>query len=326
MYMLNELMYAQGAQKLVSHNANVRENEKVLVVADYPMATIATRVAKAARACGAEVVVSFMAPREWDCQEPPSMIASAMLEADVIFSPVSVSIAWSRALRNALDKGARSILMTDFNDEIFTSPALLKTDFKAREKLCRSYADALTRGTSVTLTSPKGTELNFSIKGRKGNIVSSLPGSGETGSAPNIEVNVIPLEGTASGVVVIDECIPYLGIGILETPVTCVVESGFVVDISGGKVAEVLKANLESHNDPNCYNFAELGIGLNPNARITGTMLEDEGVLGTIHFAIGMNKTIGGDTLAPIHYDLIMGEPTIALDGGVVQTGRQVFV
>ena len=138
------------------------------------------------------------------------MISAAMLEADVIFSPVTVSIAWSRALRNALDKGARSILMTDFNDGIFTSPALLKTDFKDRAALCRMYADILTGGTSVSLTSPKGTELEFSVEGRKGNIVSSLPGPGETGSAPNIEVNVIPLEGTANGVVIIDQCIPIL--------------------------------------------------------------------------------------------------------------------
>lgn len=93
--MLKELIYAEGAQKLVSHNANVRENEKVLVVADYPMADIAARVANAARACGAEVVVSYMAPREWGCQEPLVMIAVVMLEADVIFSPVTVSIAWS---------------------------------------------------------------------------------------------------------------------------------------------------------------------------------------------------------------------------------------
>lgn len=324
--MLKELIYVDGARKLVSHNANVRENETVLVVADYPMADIAARVANAARACGAEVVVSFMAPRAWDCQEPPAMIAAAMLEADVIFSPVTVSIAWSKALRNALNRGARSILMTGFTDEIFTRPALLDTDFKARSSLCRVYADALTQAATVTLTSPRGTDLSFSAEGRKGNIVSSMPGPGETGAAPNIEVNVIPLEGTANGIVIFDECIPHLGIGILETPLTCVVEDGFVIEISGGKEADLLRDNLASHNDPNCYNVAELGIGLNPNARISGTKLEDQGVLGTIHLAVGMNKTMGGKTAAPIHYDLIMGEPAVFLDGELVQSGRRVFI
>ena len=56
-------------------------------------------------------------------------------------------------------------------------------------------------------------------------------------------------------------------------------------------------------------------MGLNPNARLTGEMLEDEGVMGTIHIGIGTSHTLGGEIVAPTHYDLLMWEPTIAVDG-----------
>ena len=60
-------------------------------------------------------------------------------------------------------------------------------------------------------------------------------------------------------------------------------------------------------------------LGLNPNARLTGEMLEDEGVMGTIHIGIGTSHTLGGEIVAPTHYDLIMWEPTIRVDDQIVQ-------
>ena len=87
-----------------------------------------------------------------------------------------------------------------------------------------------------------------------------------------------------------------------------------------------MRAALDVHNDRNCFNVAELGIGLNPNARLTGCMLDDEGVLGTIHIGIGTSHTLGGFVVAPTHYDLLMWDPTIEIDGQVVQKGAEVLV
>ena len=63
-----------------------------------------------------------------------------------------------------------------------------------------------------------------------------------------------------------------------------------------------------------------------PNARLTGEMLEDEGVMDTIHIGIGTSHTLGGKIVAPTHYDLLMWEPTISVDGRVVQRDREVLV
>ena len=118
---------------------------------------------------------------------------------------------------------------------------------------------------------------------------------------------------------------PYLGIGILEEPIVCTMERGYITRMEGGPEADRLREYLSSFGDHNCFNVAELGVGLNPNARLTGEMLEDEGVLGTIHIGIGTSHTLGGEIVAPTHYDLLMWEPTIEVDGRVVQQDKEVF-
>jgi leucyl aminopeptidase (aminopeptidase T) len=247
-----------------------------------------------------------------------------MANADVIFSPVRISITHTRAMRAALEAGARVCMMTAYTDRIMTSPALLETDFEAQARVCRRLGRAFTSGSSLRLSSPRGTDLRFSIEGREANVLTNVPDPGELAPVPDIEVNVVPVTGSAEGVLVADASIPYLGIGILDTPVRCTVEGGRVTRIEGGAQADVFRAHLESFRDEACYNVAELGVGLNPNARLTGEMLEDEGVLGTIHVGIGTSFTLGGEIVAPTHYDLLMWEPTIEVDGRVVQQSRDV--
>ena len=59
----------------------------------------------------------------------------------------------------------------------------------------------------------------------------------------------------------------------------------------------------------NARNLGELGIGLNPRARIVGNILEDEKVFETCHIALGSNYD--EDAKAMIHLDGIIYKPTI---------------
>ena len=76
----------------------------------------------------------------------------------------------------------------------------------------------------------------------------------------------------------------------------------------------MLKADLAAKQDPNVYNIAEMGVGLNPQCRFMGFMLEDEGVYGSAHIGIGTSITLGGVVKASCHYDLIMKDATIVAD------------
>jgi leucyl aminopeptidase (aminopeptidase T) len=315
----------RGARRLVEVNGRVAEGDSVVIVTDPEMERYATLIADAARDRGALVTTCLMPVRRQDGEEPPEPVARAMAEARVIFSPVSISITHTRAMRAALEAGARAILMTAYTDEILTSPALLETDFHQQATVCRRIGDAFTAGKQVRLTSPKGTDLTFSIDGRRANVLTNVPDPGQLAPVPDIEVNVVPVTGSASGILVADASIPYLGIGILEDPVVCTMQEGFITRMEGGAEADRLRVYLSSFGDHNCFNVAELGVGLNPNARLRGEMLEDEGVLGTIHIGIGTSHTLGGEIVAPTHYDLLMWEPIIEVDGRVIQRNKEVI-
>ena len=61
-------------------------------------------------------------------------------------------------------------------------------------------------------------------------------------------------------------------------------------------------------------NLAEFGIGMNPVAKITGNVLEDEKVKNTCHFAFGTNISFGGNINAGIHIDAVFTKPEIYID------------
>jgi len=65
-------------------------------------------------------------------------------------------------------------------------------------------------------------------------------------------------------------------------------------------------------------NIAELGIGTNDQAILSGRVLEDEKVMGTVHIALGNNFGFGGTCQVPMHLDGILLSPTLTIDGQVV--------
>ncbi len=79
---------------------------------------------------------------------------------------------------------------------------------------------------------------------------------------------------------------------------------------------------MEPHG-PEALAVAELGIGTNDAAILTGNVLEDEKIMGTIHVAFGDNHTFGGTVRVSSHQDGIVMHPTLAIDGKTyVENGR----
>jgi len=150
-------------------------------------------------------------------------------------------------------------------------------------------------------------------------------------SAPETEEITVEVQGT-NGTIVFDGSMSFSdGDQLLETPITCKVENGFVTDITGGEEAKRLLKDITAAEKQsialessgklpegmgqtycrNARNIGELGIGLNPAANITGNMLEDEKAFRTCHFAIGQNYD--GDAPALIHFDGVVRNPTIEI-------------
>ncbi len=322
---MRQIEMMRGAKKLVDTCTKVREGETVLIVADTTKVRIAEVLAGAAYERNAEVILSVMAPRKVHGEEPPSAIAAAMKKVNVFFIPVSKSITHTRAVKEAAEAGARGLVLTDWTEETMISGGI-DADFDQQKPICRNIARLFREGKKAHLTTPLGTDLYLDLEGRRGNALTCVVEPGEFSTVPTIEANFSPNEGTSEGTIVADASIPYLGIGVLTEPVRVKVQKGMIREISGGAQAKVLKENLEKQNDPMVFNIAELGVGLNPKARMCGIMLEDEGVFGAVHIGIGTNITLGGKIKAAVHYDLLMYNATLEVDGNRILEGGQLKI
>ena len=76
---------------------------------------------------------------------------------------------------------------------------------------------------------------------------------------------------------------------------------------------------------PEGRNLAELGVGTNERATLTGNILEDEKMLGTVHIAFGASAGIGGTVAVPVHLDALVEAATLDVGGTrVLEEGRFV--
>lgn len=291
-----------------------REGEEVLVVTDTPMESIGRAFFEAAGSLGAEPLLLLMHPREVSGQEPPAGVGAALSRVQVGVLATSKSLSHTRARREATAVGVRIASLPGATEDMLIRA--LPVDYRILEEECLRFAQLLTQGREVFLTSPGGTRLHLGIEGRRGFIdAGNLKKPGSFGNLPAGEACIAPVEGTAQGVLVVDGSMA--GIGLLQEPIKMRVEKGMVVEIMGGEEARSLERLLAPYG-PEARNIAELGIGLNPAARITGRVLEDEKVKGTVHVAIGDNRSFGGQVEAPVHLDGVILRPKLYLDGQLI--------
>jgi 2,5-dihydroxypyridine 5,6-dioxygenase len=315
----------RGALTLARTCAGVRRGEKAYVVGNPGTADVARYVADAARAEGAEVTLDIVEGPAIHGGKPDARIGPAFLAADVIFCLTSMSLAHSEERRRATDNGARYLSLPDYSLPLLAAPSLA-CDFRALIPQAEALGKLLDAGKTVRWTASAGSDVTFSIEGRKAN---RAPGcvleKGMLGSPPDAEVNIAPIETSLEGVVVVDGSIPCHDIGLLRDPVTLRCEGGRIVDISGPDAAIVSRLTaLFDKPGPKARVLGEFGIGLNPRAVLCGIMLEDEGCLGTVHFGFGSNATIGGLNRVPFHLDHIVNEPTVWIDGVEIMTRGKI--
>lgn len=315
-----------GAEILVRTCADVRPGESAVIVADPERARIGRALRIAVEDAGGVPTLLIPPPRSIDNEEPGDVVASALTGADVVFLPVTLAMAHTQAVREAIEEGARVLSMTAFTERMMREGGLF-TDFHARKPICDAMANRLSRGSRLRVVSSGGTDLEMSLVGCHGHSHSCLlSGPGFT-AVPNIEANVAPDQGTATGTFVVDGSIPYYGVGVISDPVEMAIKGGVVYGIEGGHQAEFLRELLARQEDPRVYNVAQFAFGLNPDCtRFTGEMLNDEGVNGTIHLGVGTSASLGGSVSAKTHFDAIIRAPTVWIDGELVVEDGQVVL
>ena len=289
----------------------VKRHEAVLVVTDDELKCLGTVFYEVARGYAGEALLACMPPRQNHGQEPPPAVARAMLEADAIFLVTSKSLSHTQARRRASARGARIASMPGATEDMVVRT--LNADYGRIKRLGEAVVRKVSGAREVRITTGLGTDLTLSLRGRQ-----SHPDTGvihQPGGFTNLpagEVFTAPLEGTAEGRLVIDGAIA--DIWPITRPIEVAIAAGYAVGMGPGKEARRLWGILARHGRQ-AFNVAEFGIGTNYKARLTGNILEDEKVLGTVHIAFGDNSTIGGRVRVPSHQDGIVTRPSVWIDG-----------
>jgi leucyl aminopeptidase (aminopeptidase T) len=193
----------------------------------------------------------------------------------------------------------------------------MQADYHSIAERTKKVTAILDQTTLVKVTTPLGTDILLPVEGIKA--ISStglIQVKGAFGNLPSGESYMMPEEGKSEGIIVVDGSFASIG-KITDQPIRLTVEKGMVVKIEGGKEADKLITMLKPLA-PKSYTVAELGVGTNDQARISGDILEDEKVMGTIHIALGNNMSMGGTCDVAIHVDGIIMHPSVWVDGALL--------
>lgn len=318
---MNDLQKA--AQIAVRDCMAVKSEEDVLVVTDPERREIGYALYEAALEFGREAFLLEMKAREVNGEEPPSQVAEMMKLVDVVLCPTTKSLTHTDARREACKKGTRVGTLPGITRDMMIRT--MSADYHRIAELTYKISEILDAGETARLTTPFGTDITIPIKGIKAISSTGLitqPGS--YGNLPSGESYLMPEEGKSFGVFVVDGSMAGIGL-IKDKPVTIRVENGYAVEISGGREAQLLQEMIEKVGDQG-RNLAELGVGTNYMARITGEILEDEKVAGTVHLALGNNVSMGGTVNVGFHVDGIMTRPTLIVDDTVVLKDGKLLI
>ncbi|MFN8112303.1 MAG: aminopeptidase [Solirubrobacterales bacterium] len=299
----------------------VEEGEQVLVIANPATLGLGERLRGEAGRAGADAVLALMAERATHAAEPPATIAAAMKEADVVLAPTVQSLSHTASRKAASEAGARIATLPGVTEQMLAR--VMSADMAELRRRGHAIADILNAGSEARITCANGSDLRLGLDGR-----TAIPDAGELtargafGNLPCGEGFISPDDRACEGTLVVDGTIA--GVGIPGAPVKLTVEGGKLTDASGeegAKLVELLTADSEDGRT-----IAELGVGTNEKAELTGNVLEDEKLLGTVHVAFGASEAIGGRIQVPVHLDCVVMKPTLTVDGNELVRDGELLV
>jgi len=310
---------------MVPVKMNVKQGERVLILSDYKMdLEIKEALITAVYFQEAIPVLLVIPPLEVFGNELPEIVEKAVLDCDLIIAVCSTSVSHTNAIRLGRKNGKRYYAMGGVTVESLTSGAAT-ANYEQVYALSTKVAEIMTKGNNVKVLSEKGTNIEFSILGREGFPLAGIIDKNGISGFPDGEAALSPVEGSANGVIVVDGTVHH--IGRLKNEIWLTVENGRVIKIEGGLEAEQLKEFLEKNGDDNSYNLAEFAIGTNSAVKSNTENTQDyKKMLGTIHFGIGDNITLGGHTYSKIHMDTVVRNCSVIVDNiEVLRNGKMVL-
>jgi len=244
---------------------------------------------------------------------------------------VMIELSWkylihTRALEAALEAGTRYACLTMITPEILKRCIGPINHYATVLEFGEAMTGLLAATRDMHVSTPAGTDLVCNIEGRLIDHASKRIFGRSEQTYPGGQVSWYPSAESINGTMVFDGSMwPPEELGLIHEPIRLTIEKGRVTAVEGGTEARSLKRWFEGFSNPHIYELAHISYGLNPGARLTGNILEDERVFGCVEVGIGAQPPALGifqvDPAEAVagHTDAIMLNPTVTLDGIVIE-------
>ena len=207
--------------------------------------------------------------------------------------------------------------LSEFEDFVYRATLI---DWKKFSKSMHRLKAVLDKGRKVQILG-ENTDLRFSIEGRTAIVADG------SHNMPDGEVFMAPVETTVNGH--IEYSYPAIYSGREVNGVRLEFRKGKCVKATATKNEDFLRKLINT--DKGSKYLGEFGIGTNYNInRFTKSILFDEKLGGTVHFALGSAyKEGGGTNKSALHWDMIKDlkkDGQIIVDGKVIQKNGKFLI
>lgn len=322
---MRSMELARAAYKAIRDCARLRPGENVLVLADSIVdRPLVDAFAAAAYALGGETQVMIFETRPEINREPPKAVAAAMAASDLVIDLITQYIIHTVTYRRVREGGTRILCGTGITEDMVIR-LVGGVDYQELVERGRRLVDLFSHSRECRVETGEGAVLTMSVAGRPPILRDGiLEGPGDLDYMPGAQLSLAPVEETINGHIVIDGS-AYPPVGLVGTPLRLTYEKGKLVAVEGGAAGVQWREWLAHFNDPKMFCVAHISLGMNPAARLSGNILEDERVAGC--FVIGMGSQMeyfkGTVGKASSHSDVVALRPTISLDGQVIVAAGQ---
>jgi hypothetical protein len=304
---------AAAARRAMCNVLDLAPADRLLVVTDAVTGACGEAFATAARDLGCPVQLYRLPDAGRPLSAVPTDLPPLLDQADVVVNAIvgdPAEVPFRLQWISLIEGSGRHRLghSPGISADMMLGGAL-DVDYAAMHDTALLLTHGLRKAASVRLTTPAGTDLVMDVRDR--GFTHDLKARLDAGAnLPCGEIYAAPVETGANGLLVVDG--GFAGHGRLAAPVVITVRHGRCIDLDGDDPALVAAVRGFMDTDEGARGIAELGIGLNPRARLGSHILESEKTLGTVHVAFGDNDGIaGGQGRSRMHMDYLVLAPTV---------------
>jgi len=310
----------KATDRLIKEILKVKIGETVTITADTCSdARVVNSTASSVHAAGAKPMVIWTSTpngvgKAADNDLPVETLGAALSKTDVWIEYNKQWLLYSTPFEIAHENNnnLRHICLVEMNPDLLIRN-IGDVSMELLSEFLEEFAEINRMSKKMKVETPAGTKLEFEINPR--HVVACDAGDA---SKPGVfmmpgQINVVPKFGSVNGTLVFDGSLTP-PCGLLEKPIVMEIEKS---KIEGGRQAEMFESWLKSFNDDNMFKLAHIAYGLNPGAKLTGNIVEDERVWGATEWGIGYVSPIDAPPdgqIAKSHCDGICLNSSVWID------------